>query len=493
MRHAASNTDLLGDFDARAVAYREQTDDDHKKAWGQFFTSQTIASFMASLLRAPSRRDVRVLDPGAGTGVLGLAAAEALITGHGARVHLTAVEKEPGAVAALRDAAASARARLGATSLRVEIVADDFLDLDRPRLGSAPLDRFDYAIANPPYFKMTPDDDRGGDAPNVYARFLEVAARMLRDEGELCFIMPRSFAAGYYFRPFRRRFHSAMRLDHVHVFESRRDAFRSDGVLQENIIVHYRRTRSAAPTVRISCSTGERDLPERFAHDVDRTRVLSPTDPSAVLHLPASARDLRVMDLFASWHASLATYGLDVSTGPVVPFRAEHFLRVARSNTTAPMLWLQHVLPGRVQWPIEGGFRKPEHIERDAPPTLLVRNRTYVLLRRFSAKEDARRLVSAPYVRDSIVSSVLGLENHVNFIHRKSGELEEGEARALSALLNSSLFDAYFRISNGNTQVSATEIRALPLPPEHLLMAVAKSLAQGATEETAVAEVLGEV
>ena len=494
MKQAAATIDLAHDqHETLTTAYREQTDDDHKKAWGQFFTSPSIAAFMASLLRPPTRSEVRLLDPGAGTGVLGLSAAEALIVRHGVRVHLTAVEKEPGAVAALRKAAAAARARLGAAALHVDVLDDDFLELDRPRLGRTALADFDYAIANPPYFKMSPNDDRGGDAPNVYARFMEVAARMLRSEGDLCFIIPRSFAAGYYFRPFRRRFHAAMRLDHVHVFESRRDAFRTDGVLQENIIVLYRRTREPEPFVRISCSGGERDLDARFVHDVLRERALSPRDANAVLHIPASERDLRVMDRFASWRGDLASLGLEVSTGPVVPFRAEEHLRAERSKTTVPMLWLQHVLPGRVEWPLAGGFRKPEHIERDAPDKLLVKNRTYVLLRRFSAKEDARRLVAAPYLRGAIRAPLLGLENHVNFIHRKRGELAESEARALSALLNSALFDAYFRISNGNTQVSATELRALPLPEAGVLEAIAARLAHGTSEEDAVVEVLGEI
>jgi len=479
------------DHEALAAAYRESTDGEHKKAWGQFFTSTAIADFMASLLRAPARDEVRILDPGAGTGILGLAAAEALIAKHGVRVHLTAVEKEPGAIATLHEATSRARERFGDEALSVEIVHDDFLDLDRPSLGSQPLAGFDYVIANPPYFKMSPSDARGGDAPNVYARFMEVAARMLRHDGDLCFIIPRSFASGHYFRPFRRRFHSGMRLDHVHLFESRRDAFRSDGVLQENLIVLYRRTRDPEPTVRISCSTGDRDLQERFVHDVERARVLSLTDANAVLYLPANSRDLRLMDIFASWGNSLASYGLDVSTGPVVPFRSEDFLRSTSTKTTGPMLWLQHVLPGRVEWPLAGGFRKPEHIELTAPAKLFVENRTYVLLRRFSAKEDARRLVAAPYVRDSIHAPVLGLENHVNFIHRKRGDLETAEAMALSALLNSALFDAYFRISSGNTQVSATELRALPLPPPFVLQSVAACLRRGATEDDAVAEVLG--
>lgn len=476
-----------------AAIYRGQTDDEHKRAWGQFFTSSAIASFMASLLRPPARREVRILDPGAGTGVLGLAAAEALILRHGARVHLTAVEKEPGAVAALRAAAAAARARHDAGALCVEVIDGDFLELDKPRLGAVPLASFDYAIANPPYFKMSPSDPRGGDAPNAYARFMEVAARMLRDEGELCFIIPRSYSSGHYFRPFRRRFHAGMRLDHVHVFESRRDAFRTDGVLQENIVVLYRRTRRPESTVRISSSTGERDLETRAVHDVARERVISEADANAVLNLPASRRDLRVMDRFASWGADLASLGLEVSTGPVVPFRAQELLRDAPSSTTLPMLWLQHVLPGRVEWPLGSRFRKAEYIEGSAPAKLLVRNRTYVLLRRFSAKEDARRLVAAPYSRDSLPAPMLGLENHLNFIHCRCGELAEPDARALSALLNSALFDAYFRISSGNTQVSATELRALPLPRTEVLAQVTARLGRGASEDEAVTEVLGDV
>ena len=87
---------------------------------------------------------------------------------------------------------------------------------------------------------------------------------------------------------------------------------------------------------------------------------------------------------------------------------------------------------------------------------------------------------------------MLGIGSHVNFIHRRREVLAETEATALSALLNSQLFDAYFRISSGNTQVSATELRALPLPSTEMLEAVAVRLARGASEEEAVVEVLGE-
>ena len=97
---------------------------------------------------------------------------------------------------------------------------------------------------------------------------------------------------------------------------------------------------------------------------------------------------------------------------------------------------------------------------------LLVPDATYVLLRRFSAKEEKRRLVAAPLVRGTLDEDLIGLENHLNYIRGVSRELDEELAYGLSALLNSTFLDRYFRISNGNTQVSATELRAMPLPSE---------------------------
>jgi adenine-specific DNA-methyltransferase len=105
---------------------------------------------------------------------------------------------------------------------------------------------------------------------------------------------------------------------------------------------------------------------------------------------------------------------------------------------------------------------------------LLVADKNYILLRRFSAKEQARRLTAAPLIAGTLGSPWIGLENHVNYIHRPGGTLNQHEVYGLAALLNCRLLDIYFRVFNGNTQVSATELRALPLPPLDAIMEIGK-------------------
>ena len=115
-----------------------------------------------------------------------------------------------------------------------------------------------------------------------------------------------------------------------------------------------------------------------------------------------------------------------------------------------------------ITWPVLSK-RKPQYIDAtDDTAALLLENRNYVLLRRFTAKEEIRRLIAAPYEATTNLSPVLGLENHLNYICRPTAEISIEEAYGLAALLSSSLYDTYFRSFNGNTQISATELRNTP-------------------------------
>ncbi len=443
-----------------------------KKRWGQYFSPPEVAVFMASLLKPAQGSpggSIRVLDPGAGTGLLGLAAAHSLLADGISRVHLVAVEPHPATRRLLQDTLLEATARHG-DRLSVEILDLDFLDLAQPRLDTPTPPPFDVAIANPPYFKMSPNDPRGGTAPNIYARFMEIAAHLLKPGGQLAFIIPRSFASGLYFQKFRRHLHDTLALTHVHTFESRRDAFKAQGVLQENVIVRYVKNTPQPASIAVSSSTGAEDLQTRTTLEVPRDLMLRRDDPQRVLRLPSTPEDVALLSTLERWKDTLDSHGLKVSTGPVVPFRAtESLTRHPNGAPTAPLLWMQHVRAEGVTWPLGARFRKAEHLLLSATDKLTIPNRTYILLRRFSAKEEARRLTAAVLRAGDLPGDEIGLENHLNFIHRPGGLVDIEEALGLAALLNSPLLDQYFRIVNGNTQVNATDLRALPLPPRDVI------------------------
>jgi adenine-specific DNA-methyltransferase len=441
---------------------------------------------------------IRVLDPAAGAGILLCALAERLVARiKPRRIDIVAYEIDPALATILAGVLGNLQTWSAGqgTVLSVQVVCADFVldhaDALRSTEGFLPLIQahrpYDVVIANPPYFKLNKADPRAQAAasvvygqPNIYGLFMAIGAALLRPGGELVFITPRSFASGPYFRLFRERFFDCILPELVHVFGSRRDAFNRDAVLQENVILKGIRKdgwpgRKPEPTLVISSSEGTSDLATPDQRAVQIGTVLDFASREKVLRLPVSQNEDDISRLVDGWPGSLRAYGLQISTGPVVPFRATAFIDKAGDVKTShvPLLWMNHVQPMHVTWPI--GRHKPEYIKCVVTSlALLVPNRNYVLLRRFSAKEEERRLVAGPYMAGTGGTPMVGLENHLNYIYRPGGTLSEDETFGIAALLSSSLLDTYFRTSNGNTQVSATELRTMPLPSLSIINAIGR-------------------
>jgi len=469
--------------------------DRQRKTRGIYLTPVQAADFMSGRIAATGRR-IRILDPAAGAGILCCVAVEALVSRQRKPDMIELVTYEvvgdliPPLRAVLDYLARWCRDRHG-TAVRVRIEAEDFIltNADAVRRGGlfsscAQTAKFDVVIANPPYFKIGKSDPRAiavpaavHGQPNIYALLMAVGAALLRSGGGFVLIIPRSFASGPYFRRFRAVFFDMVRPTRIHVFDSRRDAFRRDEVLQENVILSGTRQdrwheNGARANLVLSSSPGVAGIDDAESRELPVGEALDLASRDRILRLPICDTDDRALTLVDSWSTSLHGLGLNVSTGPVVPFRATGL--VAREGKVpashAPLLWMNHVRAMRATWPLNR--HKPEYIERAGAETLLVPNRNYVLLRRFSAKEEARRLTAAPWIAADLSIADIGLENHLNYVHRPGGMLSEDEAWGLAALYNSHLLDTWFRAINGNTQVSATELRAMPLPDHDSIVAL---------------------
>jgi adenine-specific DNA-methyltransferase len=182
-----------------------------------------------------------------------------------------------------------------------------------------------------------------------------------------------------------------------------------------------------------------------------------------------------------------AETGLRISTGPVVMFRATEFLvRDPRAAGSAPLLLPHNIKPFATTWPL-GKNGKPEAIKLSSESSrLLLPTGNYVLLKRFSAKEEKRRLVAGCLLRDKYDGSHVGIENYVNYIYHGDRQLSEDEVYGIAAVFNSMLFDRYFRTISGNTQVNATEIRTMKFPDLSILARIGTRIRTNGVELEAI-------
>jgi adenine-specific DNA-methyltransferase len=465
--------------------YTAHSNEARRHATGQFFTPPIVARYMANIA-GTLHTDMHILDPGAGTAILASAICEMAMLQKISALAIIVYESDPVLSILCSFTLNYARdvLRESGIALTFEIHQEDFIEAMAEHItstslwssGHQPQHPFDLAILNPPYFKVNQKDVRTRrikdvvqGRTNMYTMFMSLAASSLRAEGRLVSITPRSFSSGAYFKYFRQQFFTTITPELIHIFDSRRSTFEEASVLQENIIlVGTRKSIASVPssTIAISQSQGLHDLACPLVQQKPRRLILDDKQKDPILHLPTSDIDMHLLQVFRQWDNRLATYGLEISTGPVVPFRAPALLTSAQlvhEGKAIPLLWLQHIRRMNIQWPIER-LDKPQGLLLQADAKLLVKNTTQVILRRFSAKEEPRRITAAVLLAKMFNSDYIGLENHLNYLYYPKGTLSNEEATGIAAFLNSTLVDRYFRIANGNTQVSATELRQLPLP-----------------------------
>ena len=493
------NCELPADYaDRIGLSYSVFVTQNHKKIKGQFLTPSAIARFMGNMAKS-NKTHVSILDPGCGTGILSCAIIESLVSTNRElqSIHLDIYEIDKEILSfttCVLDYLNDWLSKKG-ISFQYNLIKEDFIlknsivfENETSLFDDQKTSEYDFIISNPPYFKLNKNDIRAKVAesmtsgqPNIYALFMAVASKMLTQNGQLIFITPRSYASGSYFKSFREFFFGNVMINQIHLFDSRKDAFNRDNVLQETLILKAtkRDNIDTDSIVTISSAIGIKDISNPRVKMYPQDQILNLNSKEKILHVPINDEEEDIIDLFRSWDGSLNKYNIQISTGPVVAFRATEYVKEVYENGTvllAPLIWLHNVNKMRITWPISKP-NKGQYIQIcPGSQSLLLRNKNYILLRRFSAKDDKSRLIASPYYAKTQDAEFIGIENKVNYIYRPKGELEQNEVIGLAAVLNSKLFDNYFRIFNGNVNVSATELREMPLPQLNLIKQIGDQL-----------------
>ncbi len=368
------------------------------------------------------------------------------------------------------------------------IISDDFvesnqefLEMDESSYLSGKM--YDCIISNPPYYKLGRETIQAKimekytkGHPNIYALFMIIAAKMLKQNGELVFITPRSFCSGLYFNKFRKLFLQSVRIDQIHLFESRKDVFGIDNVLQENILLKATRSVEKAKEITITSSKNKRfDNCNKIM--VKQTDIIFKKNGDTFIRIPTSNRNLGIQRIVDAFPNVLHDLNLEVSTGPVVHFRTKETISEAEhEKPSVPLLWAHNFNNFLIDLKRSKKGKHPFIKVNEKSESLLIPTKNYVLLKRFSSKEEKKRLQTAVLIRENFLYNYVGLENHLNFIYTPKGEMSKELAFGMAALLSSDLVDNFFRSLNGNTQVNAVEIRSLPLPPIEKIKEIGKKI-----------------
>ncbi|MDX2085761.1 MAG: BsuBI/PstI family type II restriction endonuclease [Candidatus Melainabacteria bacterium] len=482
---------------------------------GQFMTPAPIASFMASLFENISGLDIALLDPGAGVGSLTAAFVEECLNREQrpSSLSLTAYEIEPVLLDYLHSTLNHSRslAEDAGIAFTETVKAADFIEDGAGLLthnllkGPASDALYTHVIMNPPYKKIHSDSAHrlalsriGIDTSNLYTAFMALAIRLLKPGGELVAIVPRSFCNGPYFRPFREFLLSEMSLKRLHVFESRNQAFKEDDVLQENIILHAVKgvsrdsvtiSSSRDGRFRLDADTGQMEACDMTLRHVPYASIVKPGDAERFIHIAATDFEQQILDRIGVFETSLDALGMSVSTGPVVDFRLKADLRKVPEADTAPLLYPVHFQDGALCWPKPGKKPNALHLSDESRKWLWPNRGHYVVTKRFSTKEEARRIVAAVY-DSSLPGEWVGFENHLNVFHAGQTGLSRDMAYGLALYLNSTLLDRYFRQFNGHTQVNATDLRSFRYPDKSALERMGQQVSGQVLPEQAVIDTI---
>lgn len=448
-----------------------------KSELGQFLTPSSVARYMASLFTKDKLTTPRLLDAGAGIGSLTSAFLERVLnekTSDCAQV--TMVEVDPVLRSKLETTLSPFHDVL---DLEQIIVPDDFiewavnqLDIEHS-LFATQIPRYTHAILNPPYKKINSRSKHrkllssiGIETVNLYSAFVALTIELMEQNGEMVAIIPRSFCNGAYFLPFRKLLLGKTAIKHMHLFNSRDKAFKDDDVLQENVILLLERGGVQGD---VTISTSQDDSFDDYEeHIYAFDRIVNPFDTQLFIHIPTS-NEPSFLEKYPSIRYSLEEIGVEVSTGPVVDFRVRKHLRDLPEEGAVPLLYPNHFNGVFIDWPKQ--MKNPNAIHvNEVTSKWLYPNGCYVAVKRFSSKEEKRRIVASICRPDNWNYEWIGFENGLNVFHSKKQGIPMELAAGLYLYLSSTDVDQYFRIFNGHTQVNATDLRNMKYPSRELLM-----------------------
>jgi len=477
-----------------------------KKLFSQYFTPAPIAHFMASLFDY-TKGPINLLDAGCGNGTLFSAFTnEVFKNDRNIKIHADLYEIDDSLIHLIEQNISESQLSgdVQAKIINTDFINDAVMRLDSENLFTHINRQYTHAILNPPYGKISTKSDYRKilkrvqlNTGNLYSAFVALAIKLLSPGGQLVAIIPRSFCNGPYFKSFREFLLSEVGIHQIHVFQARNKAFSDDAVLQENIIIHCSKGEqpkklkiSASPSAEYDFNIDEQsvDLRDLTTRIVPFSSLVHPNDPHRFIHIVPDHTDQLIKDRMDVFTSTLEELEIQVSTGPVVDFRLKAHLLDNIEESAAPLLYPKHI-NGGINWPRSNVRANAIIVNEETKGWLYPNNGCYILTRRFTSKEEKKRIVASLYPAN-LPGQLIGFDNMLNVFHYKKAGLQVALAKGLWLYLNSTLFDKLFRQFSGHTQVNATDLRNMHYPSTETLVRMGQNISEQLPDQGSIDQIL---
>lgn len=451
---------------------------------GRFFTKRDTAAAMADMLTFSEQKTVRILDPGAGTGILSAALLEAL--GKSGKCHdvaLVCYENNAVFLPMLKRNLEQLRKRsrrLYGMKVAITLYEENYILASRESYGisffAKTSDEFDFVIMNPPCELMPPNSPEAlcvqdvctGTTDLCYL-FLAMAANALKVGGQMVTLLPTAFATAVHLSKIRCNLFAQAVPDRIGLF------VREDGkaLKKQMMIKLHKGLVKEGDTVTFSVSRDDGTPENTTVFDpLPYTSVLRGDDCS--LLLSADPKELKVWQYMQSLPFSFGSYGLKMKTGLTLLARYRDALYDTPAPGAIPLIHPSSLVEGRVVFParVRSQYIVP------VIPSLAQKNRNMLLIKRVPAKSDKRRLMCGVYMASQLPAYPhISTHNKLNYIDTvRGGEMDPAFLYGLYAFLSCTLCDTYIRIVSKSKQINARELADLPLPAPEVLRKIGAKL-----------------
>ena len=330
--------------------------------------------------------------------------------------------------------------------------------------------KYDLIIGNPPYFKSKISKEikeKYGEIidgqPNVYSLFIYWAVKSVADNGQVIYIVPQSMMNGKYFKKLR-IFLSNYNLVAINLInpKNRNKIFLNveQAVMIINIKKSFAKTNTIVKYINFNKSDTEIIVKEQ-------SQIFS----AEFITFPKNEKEKELINkLSKCYKLSEAMKPYKFGNGLFVWNQQKKFL-IKDINKGIPIIYANYIQNKTFNFCPEKNNKKGETkrkafcIINEANKKFLLKFSTLIVKRTSSLNKFER--INCSLIPEDFINNYKSyfLENHINMLYNSNCKLsfvDDKVKKYIYYYLNSNVANYFIKKTNGNTQVSSTELNNLP-------------------------------